>query len=470
MTDSRSNTPPSISADDPRLAAARPLTLDAPGLADLELLLRGALRPAQTYRPVSNATPTTHAPRLHAPFDVALGETLALRNAEGVIFALLEVREVDPTSRQVSGTLSLVRLPRHHDFPELFAPASDVTPRVSGRVAAYFATGALTPAIAARLRAALDTSYDALLVFGHATDATPGDLRAHLEVLALLVSLRHVDRGSHRAHLVLLPAIRPMERESRLGIEATIAKNHGATTLLVAEGPPHESVADSVAEEDRDRIRAEIDLRVLPAASDPLVWQDVDSLLARANPPRSHRGFTVWFTGLSQAGKSTIATLLSRMLLDHGRGSTLLDGDVVRTHLSKGLGFSREDRDANIRRLGYVASEITRHGGVALVAAISPYRAIRMENRTRIGDYVEVFVNAPVSTCESRDQKGQYARARRGEIKGFTGVDDPYEPPQAGDGDIVECRTDLETPASSAARVFQHLVALGYVDPASRIA
>lgn len=465
MTDSFSKAPPPISADDPRLAAARPLTLDALALAELELLLRGALRPAHTYRPVSAADATTHVPALHAPFDVALGETLALRNAEGVIFALLEVAEVDPTNRQVSGTLSLVRLPRHHDFPELFAPASEVRPRVSGRVAAYFATGALTPAIAARLRAALDTSYDTLLVFATATDATPGDLCAHLDVLALLGSLRHVDRGSHRAHLVLLPALRPMERDSRLELEATIAKNHGAATLLVADGPPSRSSAEHAG-----RAQVGIEVRVLPATVAPLEWPDVDALLARANPARAKAGFTVWFTGLSQAGKSTIATLLSRMLLDHGRGSTLLDGDVVRTHLSKGLGFSREDRDTNIRRLGYVASEITRHGGVALVAAISPYRAIRLENRARIGNYVEVFVNAPVATCESRDQKGQYARARRGEIKGFTGVDDPYEPPQAGDGDVLECRTDLESPTQSAARVFQHLVTLGYVDPASRIA
>jgi adenylyl-sulfate kinase len=177
----------------------------------------------------------------------------------------------------------------------------------------------------------------------------------------------------------------------------------------------------------------------------------------------------VWLTGLSQAGKSTIATILSRHLLDHGRASTLLDGDVVRTHLSKGLGFSREDRDTNIRRLGFVAGEITRHGGVALVAAISPYRAIRAENRARIGNYIEVFVNAPIATCESRDQKGQYAKARRGEIKGFTGVDDPYEPPQQGDGEVIECRTDRETPDQSAQRVFDRLVALGYVDLGDRI-
>jgi adenylylsulfate kinase len=181
-------------------------------------------------------------------------------------------------------------------------------------------------------------------------------------------------------------------------------------------------------------------------------------------------GFTIWFTGLSGAGKTTLANILEGELRARGHRVEVLDGDVVRTHLSKGLGFSREDRDTNIRRLGYVAGEITRHGGVALVAAISPYRSIRAENRARIGDYVEVFVNAPVATCESRDQKGQYARARRGEIKGFTGVDDPYEPPLPSDGEWIECRTDRETPDESARRVFDRLVALGYVDPADRIA
>jgi sulfate adenylyltransferase len=139
----------------------------------------------------------------------------------------------------------------------------------------------------------------------------------------------------------------------------------------------------------------------------------------------------VWFTGLSGAGKSTTAEVLTVLLLEHGRQVTLLDGDVVRTNLSSGLGFSKEDRDTNIRRIGFVAGEIARHGGIAVCAAISPYRSTRNEVRQIVGSdrFVEVFVDTPLEECERRDAKGMYARARRGEITGWTGIDDPYEAP-----------------------------------------
>jgi sulfate adenylyltransferase len=145
-------------------------------------------------------------------------------------------------------------------------------------------------------------------------------------------------------------------------------------------------------------------------------------------------GFTVFFTGLSAAGKSTLANALKLRLEEAGRSVTLLDGDVVRTHLSYGLGFSREDRDKNILRIGFVAGEITRHGGIALCAAIAPYRATRDRVRemiTKAGGFVEVYVSTPLSICETRDPKGLYAQARKGLIEHFTGIDDPYEPPEA---------------------------------------
>ena len=125
--------------------------------------------------------------------------------------------------------------------------------------------------------------------------------------------------------------------------------------------------------------------------------------------------------------------MLTDLLMEHGRQVTVLDGDVVRTHLSRGLGFSKEDRDINIRRIGFVASEIVRHGGVAVCAAVSPYRATRDDVRNMVGSdrFVEVFVDTPLEVCEQRDAKGMYAMARRGEIKGFTGIDDPYEPPES---------------------------------------
>ena len=144
------------------------------------------------------------------------------------------------------------------------------------------------------------------------------------------------------------------------------------------------------------------------------------------------RGVCVWFTGLSGAGKSTTAERLTTLLLEHGRSVvTLLDGDVVRTHLSKGLGFSREDRDTNVRRVGFVASEVVRHGGAVVCALVSPYRATRDEVRAMMGDgcFIEVFVDTPLEVCERRDVKGLYTKAKRGEVTGFTGIDDPYEPP-----------------------------------------
>jgi sulfate adenylyltransferase len=155
------------------------------------------------------------------------------------------------------------------------------------------------------------------------------------------------------------------------------------------------------------------------------------AILSSASPPNHQRGFCMWFTGLSGAGKSTIAEILAILLMEHGRQVTLLDGDVVRTHLSKGLGFSKEDRDTNIRRIGFVASEIVRHHGVAICAAVSPYCATRNEVRSGVGDnqFVEIFVDTPLEVCEQRDTKGMYAKARRGEIKEFTGISDPYEPP-----------------------------------------
>src|SRR5438874_924251 len=143
-------------------------------------------------------------------------------------------------------------------------------------------------------------------------------------------------------------------------------------------------------------------------------------------------GFTIWFTGLSGSGKSTLSEVIEQRMKTLGRNVEVLDGDVVRTHLSKGLGFSREDRDTNIRRIGFVAAEIVRHGGVAVCAAISPYRGTRDEVRQMVGAdrFLEVFVDTPLEECERRDAKGMYAAARRGEITGWTGIDDPYEAPE----------------------------------------
>ena len=162
------------------------------------------------------------------------------------------------------------------------------------------------------------------------------------------------------------------------------------------------------------------------------------------------RGATVWFTGLSGAGKTTITRALAENLRSQGCKLEILDGDVVRENLTKGLGFSKADRDENIRRIGFVSHLLTKHGVIVLVSAISPYREIREEVKEKIGDFVEVYVNAPLAVCEGRDVKGLYKRARSGEIKSFTGIDDPYEPPL---NPTVECRTDKEELSESVAKV-----------------
>lgn len=172
------------------------------------------------------------------------------------------------------------------------------------------------------------------------------------------------------------------------------------------------------------------------------------------------KGFTVWFTGLSGSGKSTISTLLVEKLKSRGRNVELLDGDVVRTNLSQGLTFSKEDRDINIRRIGFVANLLTRNGVAVICAAISPYKNVRDENRKLIGNFIEVYVKASVETCKERDVKGLYKKALAGEIKEFTGVSDPYEPP---DHPEVICDTEKETVEESTQKIINSLEEMGYL-------
>ena len=174
-----------------------------------------------------------------------------------------------------------------------------------------------------------------------------------------------------------------------------------------------------------------------------------------------HKGFTIWFTGLSGAGKTTLSNMLHRQLQERGITNVeVLDGDVVRTHLSKGLGFTKEDRDTNIRRIGWVAQLLTKHRVANLVSAISPYREVRDEVRKMVehaggaGSFIEVFVDCPVEVCEQRDVKGLYAKARKGEIKQFTGVDDPYENPHKPE---VHIRTDQTSAAEGVSGILEHL-------------
>ncbi|MHA2366584.1 MAG: sulfate adenylyltransferase [Candidatus Hodarchaeales archaeon] len=172
------------------------------------------------------------------------------------------------------------------------------------------------------------------------------------------------------------------------------------------------------------------------------------------------KGVTIWFTGLSSSGKTTLSRQLEHYLKNQNRKVEILDGDIIRQNLTKGLGFSKKGRDENIRRIGFVAHLLTRNDAIVLVAAISPYRAIRREVRQRIGDFVEVYAEAPLDVCEGRDVKGLYKKARSGEIKGFTGIDDPYEIPEAPE---VVCYTDKETIEESTQKIINKLEELGFI-------
>jgi adenylylsulfate kinase len=174
------------------------------------------------------------------------------------------------------------------------------------------------------------------------------------------------------------------------------------------------------------------------------------------------RGFTLWFTGLSGSGKTTLSRKIEEILLERGMKVEVLDGDVVRTNLSKGLGFSKEDRDTNIKRIGFVCNLLTRNDVVAIAAAISPYRGIRDENRKLIGSYVEVFCKCPLDVLKKRDPKGLYKKVEAGEIKGFTGIDDPYEEPL--DPEVL-VKTDKETADESVAKIIKTLEILNYIPP-----
>lgn len=217
----------------------------------------------------------------------------------------------------------------------------------------------------------------------------------------------------------------------------------------IPEGAPTLSISGTKVREDY--------LRAGNRLPDWFTRPEVAEILAAAYPARHFQGFCVWFTGLSGSGKSTTADVLTVMLQELGRQVTVLDGDVVRTHLSRGLGFSAEDRDINIRRIGFVASELVRHGGVAVCAAVSPYRAARNDVRNMVGDgnFVEVFVDTPIEVCEQRDGKGLYAKARAGEIKGFTGIDDPYEEPISAE---IVLDTVAYSPEENACSIIDYLV------------
>ncbi len=419
----------------------------------------------------------------------------------------------------VSGPIRVLQLPRYYDFRTLRLSPSEVRERLEGfgrrNVVALQTRNPLHRAheeLTARAAREID---GALLLHPVVGLTKPGDIDHYTRVRSYRVlANRYYDPD--RMMLALLPLAMRMAGPREALWHAIIRRNFGANHLIVGRdhaspgrdsqdrpfyGPydAQELVAKHSDEigvkplpfsellyiPDEDRYEettripegkrtasisgTEVRENYLQRGRALPSWftrPEVASILAEAHPPRHEQGFCLWFTGLSGSGKSTTAEILTTRLLEHGRQVTVLDGDVVRTHLSKGLGFSKEDRDTNIRRIGFVGAEIARHGGGVICAAVSPYRATRNECRAMVGSdrFIEIFVDAPLNVCEERDVKGMYRLAREGKIKNFTGIDDPYEPPHNPE---ITIDTVVHSAEENAELILAYLVGQGFVVPST---
>ena len=415
----------------------------------------------------------------------------------------------------ISGRLQVLAVPKHHDFQELrLTPAQtrqSLAAHAQTNVVAFQTRNPLHRVHEELTKRAVQAVDGILLLHPVVGMTKPGDVDHYTRVRTYkILAQRYYD--SNRIVLALLPLAMRMAGPREALWHAVIRRNYGANHLIVGRdhaspgvdstGTPFYGPYD--AQELVDQYSAELGVKMVPfrefvyipdedrydevsnisptttiaAISGTQVREqylnagqllpgwftrpEVAEILAETYPPRHQQGVCIWFTGLSGAGKSTTAEVLTILLLERGRQVTVLDGDVVRTHLSKGLGFSKEDRDVNVRRIGYVASEIVRHGGVAICAAVSPYRATRndVRNTTGADHYVEVFVDTPLEVCEQRDIKGMYSQARRGEITGFTGIDDPYESPQHPE---ITLDTVNHTSEENAYTILAYLIEAGFV-------
>jgi sulfate adenylyltransferase len=403
----------------------------------------------------------------------------------------------------VGGSVESVDVPAHHDFKALrLTPAGlrDEFSRLGWRrVVAYQPTGPVHRAqVEATLRATEQAGAN-LLIQPLVGLPDPADADHYSRVRCLQAVLPVYP--AYMAMLALLPLTVRRAGPRETVWHAIVARNHGCSHLIVEPdggGPDAiEQLLDRSGDElgvamltpprmrylpDTDEYRPEDEVpdgartldvpdrevrQRLDDGRDLPAWfsyPDVIAELRRQHPPRHRQGFTVFFTGLSGSGKSTVANVLvSRFLELGGRPVTLLDGDVVRKHLSSELGFSREHRDINIRRIGFVASEITKNGGIAICAPIAPYEAVRREVRqlvASVGGFVLVYVETPIEVCEARDRKGLYAKARAGLVREFTGISDPYETPPGAEVVIDTARL---SPEEAAQEIVLHLEREGYI-------
>ena len=423
-------------------------------------------------------------------------------------------------SHLISGKLTVLQLPAYRDFQELRHTPSETRARISKldkNNAPVIAFKTRTPVHRAHeeiLKQAIKKTGGTILCHPIVGVTKPGDLDTFTLVRSCQALAKKISSQGNFL-LSLCPMAMRFAGPREALLHALIWKNYGADTVIIGRShacPGTDSkgelfyaplAAQELVRKNADEIGVKLlefeELRFSPSENkycflespdadrantvpisfslirseyldkgieppEHLVSRESGGIIREFYPPRHEQGVCIWFTGLSGSGKSTIAEILETMLREHGRRTTLLDGDVVRTHLSKGLGFSKEDRDTNIRRIGWVAAEIVRHHGTSICAAISPYRSVRNEARNMCGTdrFVEVFVDTPLEVCEQRDVKGLYAKARRGEIKGFTGIDDPYEIPERAEIIIDTVNID---PRVNARIIIEYLQKNGFLKP-----
>jgi adenylyl-sulfate kinase len=389
-------------------ATLEAIQLNEAQACDFELIITGALAPRTGY---DASFP------LVCPREFVAGSRIALRDGFNERLGILTVSACKPSATGYSllGSIEVIRRPRWRGFDSLRLTPPEVAER-SGSCIAWVPQPWPTVDEAALAHSlSRETSLPVVLF-------VPSHTSTHLS-LSARVRAAQAEAASINGSVVIIPL-------ANQELLPEVLRNYGAAHLVQPGGKA-----------------------LLP---------DVEEIRRAEEPQRSAQGFCLWFTGLPSSGKSTVASEVATLLEERGRRFTFLDGDVVRTHLSKGLGFSREERDINILRIGWVASEIVRHRGVAICAAVSPYEATREQVRSMMGEgqFILIHVATPAEVCETRDVKGFYAQARAGAITGFTGVDDPYEIPQHAS---LRLETSATTPRANADLVMQHLTQQGFL-------
>ncbi|MEM7332301.1 MAG: bifunctional sulfate adenylyltransferase/adenylylsulfate kinase [Chloroflexota bacterium] len=417
--------------------------------------------------------------------------------------------------RNIAGPIKMIQLPPHFDFKGIRLTPAETRERLEAygyeNVVAFQTRNPMHRVHEELTKRAIAERNAVLLLHPVVGMTKPGDVDYFTRVRTYKALSQHYYE-SDRILLSLLPLAMRMGGPREALWHAIIRRNYGANHLIVgrdhagpgkdSEGQPFYGPYDAqdLVEKYSDEIGVTVvPFRMLVYLPDESRYEEIDkvtpemntasisgtqvreeylhkgqklptwftrtevaNILSETYPARHRQGMCVWFTGLHNAGKSTTAAVLATLLQEHGRQVTLLDGDVVRTHFSEGLGYSKEDRDDHVRRMGYVASEIVRHGGVAVCAAVSPYRATRNDVRGTMSNehYIEIFVDTPLEVCESRDTKGLYAQARKGEIQNFTGIDAPYEAPQNPE---IQLDTVANSAEENAQKIVSFLAEKGFI-------